>query len=175
MSYLVIAASLNPNSKSRVLSDAIKADLEGMGSEVDWLDLSEQPLPLCDGDQAYDDPRVEPVRTRIHQASGILMSVPIYNFYPNAAVKNLVELTGNAWKEKVVGFLCAAGGQASYMSVMGLANSLMLDFRCLVVPRFVYATGQAFADGQIADPEIRERITRLAKEFHRICRALEQA
>ena len=25
--------------------------------------------------------------------------------------------------------------------IMGLANSLMLDFRCWIVPRFVYVTG----------------------------------
>jgi FMN reductase len=37
---------------------------------------------------------------------------------------------------KVVGFLCAAGGKSSYMSVMRLANSLMLDFRCLIIPHF---------------------------------------
>ena len=36
---------------------------------------------------------------------------------------------------------------SSYMSVMAYANSLMLDFRCVIIPRFVYATGSAFAEG----------------------------
>ena len=44
------------------------------------------------------------------------------------------------------------------MAIMPLANSLMLDFRCLIVPRFVYATKAAFSDGDLADPPITARL-----------------
>ena len=60
----------------------------------------------------------------------------------------MIELTGSSWEDKIVGFLCAAGGTTSYMSVMAYANSLMLDFRCVIIPRFVYATGNAFDDDE---------------------------
>ncbi len=49
----------------------------------------------------------------------------------------------------------------SYMSHMGLANSLMLDFRCVVVPRFVYATGDAFRDGRLVDEGVQSRMAEL--------------
>ena len=98
-----------------------------------------------------------------------------YNFDANAAVKNLIELTGSAWENKVVGFLCAAGGMSSYMSIMSLANSLMLDFRSVVVPRFVYAVGEAFADGRIVDPKVTSRVAELAKETARLGGALKAA
>jgi FMN reductase len=75
----------------------------------------------------------------------------------------LIELTGDSWEDKVVGFLCAAGGSSSYMSVMGLANSLMLDFRCLIIPRFVYATRNDFTDEKIPTDEVKARVTRLAQ------------
>ena len=40
----------------------------------------------------------------------------------------------------------------------------MLDFRCVIVPRFVYATGSAFAaDGSIADPAIADRIAQCTR------------
>ena len=100
---------------------------------------------MCDGDSAYSDPEVEKTRSRIESAAGILIAAPVYNFYLNAAVKNLIELTGSAWEDKVVGFLNAAGGYSSYMSVMSIANSLMLDFRCVIVPRFVYAVRIRFS------------------------------
>ena len=86
----------------------------------------------------------------------------IYNFDASSALKNLIELTGESWDDKIVGFLCAAGGSLSYMSVMSLANSLMLDFRCLIIPRFVFATGSDFEDLQLSSAELRERIQRLA-------------
>ncbi len=48
------------------------------------------------------------------------------------------------------------------MSIMSLANSLMLDFRCVIIPRFVYSTGADFAEGQVANPALHERLVQLA-------------
>ena len=174
MPYLVISSSLNPESRSRLLARSAFECLKESGVEVEWLDLAEHPLPLCDGNSVYELKEVEEVGGRIKRAEGILLGLPIYNYGANAAAKNLIELTGEAWSNKVVGFLCAAGGKGSYMSVMGIAGSLMLDFRCLVVPRFVYATGDAFGKDSVTDPKINERIVELAGELHRICTALKK-
>ena len=99
----------------------------------------------------------------------------MYNYNANAALKNLVELTGQAWENKVVGFLCAAGGISSYMSMMSLANSLMLDFRCVIVPRFVYANDSAFASGRIKDPKIADRVAQCARATLRLAAAVKSA
>lgn len=131
------------------------------GVVASLIDLQDHPLPMCDAGVSYNHPSVEILSTAIQQAHAVVLGVPIYNYYANAAVKNLIELTGESWNGKIVGFLCAAGGQGSYMSVMNLANSLMLDFRCLIVPRFVYATKNDFADGQITSDKIKNRITEL--------------
>lgn len=158
MSYLVISTSLNPDSKSYLLARETESQLKAAGQKVEFLDLRKIKLPLCDGAAAYGRTGVKRVTDKIRKASCILIAVPIYNYDVGAAAKNLVELTGEGWAEKTVGFLCAAGGRSSYMSVMGLANSLMLDFRCLVIPRFVYADRTAFKSGAIADDTIRQRI-----------------
>jgi FMN reductase len=92
----------------------------------------------------------------------------------NAAAKNVVELVGSALENKIVGFLCAAGGHGSYMSVMSLANSLMLDFRCLIVPRFVYATGKDFTGDEITSPKVSERINQLCEATMRLATALKR-
>ena len=161
--YLIISASLRPGSHSRLLGEFLARELEG-----DYLDLREFPLPMCDGDAAYDDPKVPALRARVEAARVIFLAVPIYNYDANAAAKNLVELTGGAWEDKIVGFACAAGGQSSYMSIIGLANSLMLDFRCIILPRFVYATGEDFQDGKIASAEIQRRLQELAASARRL-------
>jgi FMN reductase len=162
MNMLMISGSLNPDSHSRLLVQAVEKALQDLKIETRFLDLREYPLPLCDGDAAYNDPRLPELSEAIRKADAILIGVPIYNFDINAAVKNLVELTGSAWENQVIGFLCAAGGRSSYMSVMGLANDLMLDFRCLIIPRFIYATKNNFSDNAISNPEITERIGMLA-------------
>ena len=58
------------------------------------------------------------------------------------------------------------------MSAMGIANSLMLDFRCHIVPRFVYATGDAFEGDRLADEDIQARVRGLAEETVRIAKAI---
>jgi NAD(P)H-dependent FMN reductase len=172
---LVISASLSPDSNSRLLAQEAVRVLQADGQAVQFLDLREHALPWCDGDAAYRDPVIGPVRALIAGADAIIVATPIYNYDGNAALKNLIELTGRAWENKAVGFLCAAGGQRSYMSIMGLANSLMLDFRNVIVPRFVYATGDAFADGRLVDPEQIRRVAELARMTARLGSALKAA
>ena len=108
----------------------------------------------------------------IEAAGGILVAAPVYNYDVAAAAKNMIELTGSAWEDKVVGFLCAAGGTASYMSVMAYANSLMLDFRCVIIPRFVFATSEAFDGENITDKKITERVEKVANDLVRFTKAL---
>jgi len=120
---------------------------------------------MCDGAKAYEDEAVGALSTAVSAADAIVLAVPIYNYDVNAAAKNAIKLTGRAWTDKVVGFVCAAGGQGSYMSIMSLANSLMLDFRCLIVPRFVYATGDDFEGDTIQSAVIRERLGELCERL----------
>jgi FMN reductase len=170
--YLVVSTSGNPDSNSRRMARLAFKALEKTKADCTWLDISELGLPLCDADACYTQPGSRQVSKAIKAADGILIGTPVYNYDVSAAAKNLVELTGSAWEDKVVGFLCAAGGMSSYMSVMAFANSLMLDFRCVIIPRFVYATGRAFEGDDLKDKEVGERIEELASELVRFTKAL---
>jgi NAD(P)H-dependent FMN reductase len=167
MNIVLISGSMNPKSHSRLLIEEADKALRALGVETRVIDLAKIPLPICDGGAAYEDPRVDELATIIKNADAILVGVAVYNYGVNAAVKNLLELTGSAWEDHVVGFLCAAGGRSSYMSVMNFANNLMLDFRCLILPRFIYAVGNDFAENGVSNPEIRERIDQLAEDAKR--------
>ncbi len=173
MAYLIISCSLNPESRSRTLAKSAQSRLENLNEKVVWLDLAERDLPMCDGDSVYALPVVGEMGKLVKEADGILMAGPIYNYDLNAAAKNFIELTGRAWQDKVVGFLCAAGGDSSFMSPMSFANSLMLDFRCIVIPRFVYAPPKSFAENGDVVPEIKERIDELADMLVKVSKALK--
>ncbi|MFG0261226.1 MAG: NADPH-dependent FMN reductase [Novipirellula sp. JB048] len=172
--FLVISSSLHPNSRSRILARACRDRLAEIGRDVTLFDLAIQKLPACDGASAYADANVKELSGLIQAAEGVFVASPVYNYDVNAAIKNAVELTGRAWTGKVVSLMLAAGGQGSYMSAMGLANSLMLDFRCVIVPRFIYATGEAFEGDELADDNVQGRVQILVSETTQLADALNQ-
>jgi len=140
--------------------------------DTEFFDLQDNPLPMCDGDECYDLPEVLAFREKVKNADGIIMAIPVYNFNVSSGAKNIVELGGRMLYDKTFGFICAAGAKSSYMSVMSLANSLMIDFRCYIIPKFVYATKHDFENEKITNKEIEERIKELAKELIRVSKAL---
>jgi len=170
--YLIVSTSGNPDSNSRRMGRVAFAHLQKRKVDCAWLDIRELDLPLCDADKCYNMPAAQKLNKAIETADGILVAAPVYNYDVAAAAKNMIELTGSSWEEKVVGFLCAAGGNSSYMAVMAYANSLMLDFRTVIIPRFVYATGDAFKGGEIIDKKVLTRIEQMADELVHFTQAL---
>ncbi len=170
--HLVLSTSGNPDSNSRRMGRIAFAHLQKAKVDCDWIDISELDLPLCDADKCYANASAQKLSKAVQSADGIIVAAPVYNYDVSAAAKNMIELTGKAWEDKIVGFLCAAGGNSSYMSVMAYANSLMLDFRCVIIPRFVFATGQAFDGDKVTDDKIDKRIEQVAADLIRFTKAL---
>ena len=160
--HLIVSCSLNKNSKSKILANYASTLYN---QEVKFLDLQTMELPFCDGDSCYDNPKVKELSNLVKESKSIIIASPIYMYDLNAAAKNFMELTGRAWTKKVVGFICAAGGKGSYMSVTSYMNSLMLDFRCIVVPRFVYTDRSGFDENYNIKSNIKERIKELVDQI----------
>lgn len=159
----IIATSLNEGSKSQELARLFQKQLGEVSSEL--IDLRELDLPFSGTNEGWSSTEAAKLKESVERASHVVFAVPIYCYDVNSAAKNVIELIGSAFTKKVVGFLCAAGGDSSYMSVMGFANHLMLDYRSVIVPRFVYATDQSWnADGSLKE-EIQERLIVLREDL----------
>ena len=156
--HLIISCSLNKKSKSKVMA---KHAYHLYCKDAKLIDLSALKVPFCDGNECYDSPIVKELKELISSSKSIIIASPVYNYSLNAAAKNLVELTGKAWSNKLVGFICAAGGKGSYMSPMSFMNSLMLDFRCIIIPRFIYTDGDSFDENNNLDEQTKDRIEEL--------------
>ena len=167
--HLIISCSLNESSNSRMMAEYA---YNIYCKDVKIIDLQKISFPICDGNNCYKDPIVDELKGEINNSSSILIASPIYNYDLNAVAKNLIELTGQSWADKLVGFISSAGGKGSYMSPMSYANSLMLDFRCIIIPRFVYADKTCFNNGKINDA-IKERIKELVDASILLTKALK--
>lgn len=179
---LVISCSLNPESHSAIIAKQAYDFLKSKGQDVSFLDLRKYNLPIANGhDQsAYADPQIKEIHDRILHAKGIIIASPIYNYSIAATTKNLFELTshpykqilsGTAWKDKVIGFIGAAGSPNSMLAFFPFLNSLMMDSKAIIVPHFVFATQDDFKGGEPAQ-EIKQRTMELATEMSRITQAL---
>lgn len=176
MKITILSSSLNPKSKSLVLSSYAQKVIKDYNLDCTLMDLRRFQLPFCGEDGAYTHKDVIAIKKELASSQAIIVSGPVYNYGVNAVTKNILDLTGDAWVEKPIGFICMAGGQASYMSVMGFANSLMLNFRCWIVPRFVYATPKSFDDTQkLKDENLIERIENLCSTTAQMAKALHHA
>ncbi len=169
---MILSCSLSEASNSRTLARELHRAWNAGKVASELLDLRDFDLPLCDGENAYTHPAARRLTPKLTSADAVVFAVPIYNYDVNAAAKNVIELAGGQLQNKVAGFLCAAGGQKSYMSVMAIANSLMLDFRTVIVPRFVYAAGDDFREGEELSEAIRERIAGFGDEFQKLAQAV---
>ena len=136
------------------------------------IDFQKITFPICDGNKCYEDPIVDELKREINNSSSILIAGPIYNYDLNAAIKNVLELSGSSWKNKKVGFLCAAGGKGSYMSPISFINSLILDYRCMIIPRYVYADSTCFDSEGLFNEQIGNRIEEVVDSSIKLDHAL---
>ena len=161
---LIISGSLNKNSKSRELAFLAENFFKKKFALTEFIDLVDYEIPLCDGDECYNDKVVKKLKDKILKADSILICGPVYNYDLNAVLRNLIEVTSTAWTGKLLGFICAAGGKNSYMAPIALINNLMLHNRCLIIPRFVYASSSDFNGKDIINNDILDRIEQLVEE-----------
>ena len=161
---LIVSTSLSPKSRSQTIARLAADKLTAAGTPSTLLDLREVPLPFTGSAAAWSDLAVADVKAKTKAATHLLFAVPVYNYDVNAVAKNYIELMGkDALENKTVGFLLSAGGQGSYMAVMPFANSLMLDFRCWIVPRFLYVA-KDLEDGKLPG-DLEERLDGLLADL----------
>ena len=159
--HLIISTSLRPKGQTLALSEKALTFFNEKNANAEVINLQTINLPFCDGGECYKDQAVIDLTKKIKDADSLIIASPVYNYSLNAAAKNLLELTGSGWNDKEVGFICNAGGDKSYMSLMPFANSIMLDYRCNVIPKFVYATDDMYEGNKVVDSNLIERIKEL--------------
>ncbi|MCM3522504.1 NADPH-dependent FMN reductase [Curtobacterium sp. P97] len=153
----VISCSLDPVSTSRRLAERSASLLRANGHGSEVVDLATASLPAFDNDQVFDSDAFDALHDVIRESDGVVLAFPIYNWAPSSAVKSLIEATGAtgegrraAWFDKVVTFVCAAGLPHSYMATGALAQSLMLDFKCVVNPYTAYIAERDWEAGTLS-------------------------
>jgi NAD(P)H-dependent FMN reductase len=166
MEVLIVSCSLRQQSKSRILAMEVKKRLEGVSRQADWIDLKETPLPFCDGSDGSAYPLVETLKQKVRLVSTVVLAVPVYNYDVNAVCKNFIEWMSDDLKGKKIALVASAGGYLSYMSLANIANDLMFNFLCSIIPEFVYAVEkQDFENERVVSADIHQRLNSLVEKL----------
>lgn len=161
---VIVNSALSSDSNTRMLCRHAHAHALSQGIRAEFIDLKDhRVLPYgYEGSEGVDL-----IEAQLEVAGAIILAFPLYNYNMSASLKALIEHCGSCFEDKVVGLMTAAGGRSSYMSVFSVGQSLMLDFRSWIVPRYVYAVGDDFGAEVIANPEVRRRVEQLVETAHR--------
>lgn len=144
MKIAIINSNLASGGKPASLTATLATLFADADHEVTPVHLGDLNLPACDGQLCYQNSATISLTEILAAVDAIVLVSPIYNYDLNAAAKNLIELTGNSWRGKAVGLVCLAGAHRSYLAPLAFLNSLAIDYRCLVSPRYVYVTRADF-------------------------------
>jgi len=168
MRFAIISSSLDSQSRSVKLAEECRAYLETQGHEARVLSLKEHVLPPFDNDTIFQTAEYQWLHRETLAADSLIFASPIYNWGCCGELKRYIEAIGStpedgslrgAFYDKVLTFVSAAGGAASYMAFGATAVSMMLDFKCVINPYRLYVHNRHWEDEKM----IAEKQARLAK------------
>ena len=169
MHVLIVSSSQNLNSRSRTLGQQCQAVLMSIGCETKYVDLAELNVPNFDNDTIYDTDQYKYLHKITREAVGVVLCSPTYNWGCCSELKKYIEYVGStderhfgALYDKIITFVNSAGVPHSYMAYTALANSLMLDFKCIINPYNVYVHERHWVNGSLSN----KRKPRLVKSMN---------
>jgi FMN reductase len=93
---LLVAGSASRESSTRTILRFATERLEAAGCAVDYLDLSEEALPIFNPDTSWTAPGYAALKARVDRADVLLLGTPDYHGSMSGALKNFLD---HFWKE----------------------------------------------------------------------------
>lgn len=160
----------------RIAADAARA----AGAQVTYLDLSDIPMPLYDGDLETEQgipENAKKFKALLLAHDGLLISAPEYNSSIGGALKNAIDWASRpqpgetplaCFAGKVVTLMSASPGALGGLRGLIIVRSLLSNIRVIVLPDQVAVpkAHEAFdTNGKLKDPKQQASIEALGREL----------
>jgi NAD(P)H-dependent FMN reductase len=138
------------------------------GAETDHIDLSSLDLPLFDPDDPDAGDAAE-LRRRVRAADAVLLATPMYHGSIASPLKTALDYCGfDEFEGATVGLLAVAGGAFPTAALDHLRTvARALDAWVLPHQAAIPDSHAQFTDGELTDPDLRERVETLGAELVR--------
>lgn len=165
MDLLAISGSPSTPSKTALLLEVtVGRAAEHDGVDAGLLHLRDHDVVFSDGRDPADytgDTRT--VIDRVVAADALILGTPMYRGGYTGRLKNLFDVLPNdALAGKPVGLIATGGTDHHYLAIEHELKPLVGFFRAWAAPGAVYANNTHFAEGELTDDGVRERLTQLA-------------
>ncbi|KAK3409073.1 hypothetical protein EUGRSUZ_J01178 [Eucalyptus grandis] len=179
-----ICGSLRKASFNRgLLRSAVEiSERSANGMQVELIDVS--PLPMINTDLEVDGrfpPAVEAFRRKVLEADSILFASPEYNYSVAPPLKNAIDWGSrppNVWAGKAAAIVSAGGGFGGGRAQYHLRQiGVFVDLHFINKPEFVVNAFQPptkfDGEGNLVDPETKERLKQVLQALHRLTLQLQ--
>nr|WP_199722699.1 NAD(P)H-dependent oxidoreductase [Haloplanus aerogenes] len=163
---VAITGSQRDGSHTATAVDIALAQARRAGAETDHVDLASLDLPLFDPDRP-DAGDAEMLRRRVRAADAVLLATPMYHGSVASPLKTALDYCGfDEFEETTVGLLAVAGGAFPTAALDHLRTvARALDAWVLPHQAAVPDSHAQFADGELTDSDLRERVERLGEDL----------
>jgi azobenzene reductase len=137
-----------------------------------FIDLSEQPLPLYNGEESQNVlPAVQHFRQLIQQADGVILCSPEYHNAMSGALKNALDFLGSSeFEHKPVALIAVGGGGKGGINALNNMRTVMRGLYANAIPRQLVLDPSSFADGTVTSAAA-EQIAAVMQELNRYMNA----
>ncbi len=161
---ILISGSLREGSLSAILIKKTAEELEGKGFESEIIDLKNEEIPFCDARALDEYPaNIKSIYEKIKKSDYVIFGMPIYCYSISGALKNFIDIFSQAFANKYFGICAATGSKLSYLASADLIRIMSFESKSIGIQPIVLADSKDFENGELKNPEILERITRMTK------------
>lgn len=163
---LGIAGSLREESYTHLTLGYALDGAADVGARVEAIDLRTLALPVFNPDEDSTQ-EADHLTDSIREADAIILATPVYHGSYSSTIKNAIDFCGfDEFENKTVGLLGVAGGRFPVTALEHLrtvcrsVNAWVLPYQA-AVPRVKHV----YDDGELNDPELRERVETLGEKI----------
>lgn len=175
MKLLLLAASFRKDSVNKKMIRLAEKMVKELGHQVDHAEFNEFQMPLYNADIQNNEgfpPTVTQFIERMHNADGIILSSPEYNYSIPGTLKNLIDWVSRVqpmpWNQRRILLLSASPSLVGGNRGLWATRVPLETCGSIVYPdMFSLATAyEAFDDnGQLKDAKLQQRLSEIIRNF----------
>src|SRR3954462_8608286 len=157
LKVLAVVGSLNRSSATRHVLQHVARELRNRGTEVDVLDLLEEPLALFNPDSAHGAEGFDELKKRVEQADVYILGTPDYHGSISSAMKNFLDHFWHEFAGKLFATIVASHEKG--LTVTDQLRTVARQVQAWTLPYGIaFAEKEDLKNGEVASEKFKQRL-----------------